>query len=935
MGVTTLIGREEALDAIRGFLEVADRGPVALVVCGEAGIGKTALWEEGLAVADRSCGRVLSCRGVEAEAALSFSGLSDLLAGVMTEVVGSLVPVRRRALEVALLLAEPGAAAPDARAIGMALLDVLGCLAERAPVLVAVDDLQWLDGASAAALALALRRLRSERVGFLAAVREAPDAVVPFELERVFSADRLRRVRLGPLRVASLHALLRGRLGLELSRPVVGRVAETSGGNPFFALEIGRELGRAGVELDTHGPLPVPGSLSTLLGARLDRLPADVRQVLLVVALAGRPTAELVASAHGDRDEALAALELAAHEGVVVLEGSRVRFAHPLFASVCHEQASVWRRQAVHDGLAQVVADPEERARHLALAAEGANAAVAFEAEAAAEHAAARGATAAAAGLAELAAEMTPLASQEDRRRRRVSAAWFHRLAGDLERTCVILEELLVEVPDGLERSDVLYALATTGRATMPARVRLCGEAASHAAGDDVRVVQIVGFRAISRWINGDVPGALIDARDGLGRAERVGDQRLLAMAIARVGLIETWASEITPGLLERAVSIEEGLERPLLFHDSPTVHLAIRNIVAGDDLDGTREVLECVERDAAARGDEHTRGMTLLLLLHLEFYAGRWERAFEYAAAAVEFAEQLGELQFAAVICAYRAQIELGVGLIEQARATAERGLASARRIGDEIYTVFNLAVLGAIELALGNVRGAAHVLRDLPTRLVTMGHLLPAPTDVWPDAIETLIALGESERAHAYTEKFEVLSQLTNGRRARAGGARCRALVAAADGDLVSATDAISESLAILEDGRFPLELARTLLAVGSIQRQATHKRAARDALLRALAIFEELGAPLWSNKARAELARISGRRPADDELSESEQRIAALAGEGRSNKEIAAALFLSVRTVETHLTHIYRKLGVRSRTELAARRGAKAADAAAKVP
>jgi hypothetical protein len=266
-------------------------------------------------------------------------------------------------------------------------------------VILAVDDLQWLDGASAAAVALALRGLRAERVGFFATVRDAPDGIVPFEFDRVFADDRLRHERVGPLGVVSVHRPLRGRLELELSRPALARVAEACGGNPFFALELGRELGRAGVHLEAQGPLPIPRTLGALLGTRLDRLPGATREALLVVALAERPTAELVADVHGDRSEALAALELAAQDGVVVLEGPRVRFAHPLFASVCHAQAAIWRRQAVHRALAEVVGDPEERARHLALAAEAPEAFVASELEAAAQHAAARGATAAADGL--------------------------------------------------------------------------------------------------------------------------------------------------------------------------------------------------------------------------------------------------------------------------------------------------------------------------------------------------------------------------------------------------------------------------------------------------------------------------------------------------------------------------------------------------------
>jgi predicted ATPase len=179
MAVTAVIGRDEALGSIRAFLAAVERGPTALVLSGEAGIGKTILWEEGVAEAERRFQRVLTCRGIEAEAALSFSGLSDLLSDVVADVAPLLLPVRRRALEVALLLAEPGDDVPDARAIGVAFLDIVRILAERGPVLVAIDDVQWLDSPSAGAIGLALRRLRMERVGFLATVREAPDVTVP------------------------------------------------------------------------------------------------------------------------------------------------------------------------------------------------------------------------------------------------------------------------------------------------------------------------------------------------------------------------------------------------------------------------------------------------------------------------------------------------------------------------------------------------------------------------------------------------------------------------------------------------------------------------------------------------------------------------------------------------------------------------------------
>ena len=251
--MATVIGREAEIGSIEAFLARVEGGPTALVLSGEAGIGKTILWETGVEEVEERFGRVLLHRSVEAEALLSFTGLSDLLAPVFEEVAPMLAPLRRRALEVSLLLAEPGNDAPDSRAIGLALLDVLQMLAEQDSVVLALDDLQWLDPSSAGVLQIALRRLRDERVGVLATVRTAPETTVPVELDRVFAADRLARLPIGPLSMGALHHLLRERVGLDLTRPELVRVQEASAGNPFFALELGRELVRTGSR-PTAGP---------------------------------------------------------------------------------------------------------------------------------------------------------------------------------------------------------------------------------------------------------------------------------------------------------------------------------------------------------------------------------------------------------------------------------------------------------------------------------------------------------------------------------------------------------------------------------------------------------------------------------------------------------------------------------------------------------
>jgi AAA ATPase domain len=194
---SVLVGRDDELGSIDVFVADLARGPCALVLAGEAGIGKTALWRAGVEAARHRYGRGLMCRAVEAEASLSFAGLSEMLAPMLDEVAPLLAQPRRRALEVALLVVEPGEVAPDAHAIGLAVLDVLRILANESPVVVAVDDAQWLDLASAAVLQIALRRLREEPVGVLITVREAPGLSVPIELDRCFDAARLRQLHRG------------------------------------------------------------------------------------------------------------------------------------------------------------------------------------------------------------------------------------------------------------------------------------------------------------------------------------------------------------------------------------------------------------------------------------------------------------------------------------------------------------------------------------------------------------------------------------------------------------------------------------------------------------------------------------------------------------------------------------------------------------------
>jgi DNA-binding CsgD family transcriptional regulator len=446
-------------------------------------------------------------------------------------------------------------------------------------------------------------------------------------------------------------------------------------------------------------------------------------------------------------------------------------------------------------------------------------------------------------------------------------------------------------------------------------------ETALHEAeGDDARSARILGRLATISDLGGDVRAGVAHARAALERAEQVGDPVLLASTIANVVLLEDFALDVTPGLLERGVAIEEGLDQSLPYLDSPTMMLG-RRLIFWDEPDRGGDVFEGAAAKALAHGDVSAYAFALTHLILAYWFAGRWQLALDRAACLRELAEQsqwessrgwalLGE----SLVLAHLGQAERACAAAEEARRLFESD-------GSVLLTLLSLGVLGNLELALGHLDSAARYLRELPGRLLEGGWCDPSLDSVWPDAIEALLGLSETEQARIYVEQYAALAERSS-RRSRAGAARCRGLLSASEGDLDGAFAALDRALAEHEGLAYPFERARTLLALGSVQRKAKQKRASRETLEQALAAFEELGARLWAEKTRAELRRISGRRPATRELTETERRVASLAAEGRSNKAIAAELFVSTHTVDTHLSRIYAKLDVHSRRDLAQR-------------
>ncbi|MBO0682811.1 MAG: AAA family ATPase, partial [Candidatus Dormibacteraeota bacterium] len=357
-----LIGRQTELRAIHGFLDQVSEGPAALLLEGEAGIGKSTLWQAATAEARRRGYHVLACRPAAAEARLSYAGLADLLADVGRQRIRRLPEPQRRGLEVALMEREPDAVGADVRAIATGLLTVLGMLAEETPVLIAVDDIQSLDRPSGQVVGFAARRL-SGPVGLLAAARTGEEATGAAE-ELLLDPDRTRRLQIGPLTAGPLQQLLRERGGSSLTRPAQLRVAELSGGNPFFALELARTVA-PGSTWEANAALR--GTPADVVAARLEGLGAHVREALLAVSALADPTVEVVERAV--HHNATASLERAEELDLVEIAAGRVRFTHPLLAAGVYGSASAAGRRALHRRLAAVVDAPEERARHLALGA--------------------------------------------------------------------------------------------------------------------------------------------------------------------------------------------------------------------------------------------------------------------------------------------------------------------------------------------------------------------------------------------------------------------------------------------------------------------------------------------------------------------------------------------------------------------------------------
>ncbi len=918
----TVVGRDRELEAAAQLLSRLEGGAAALVFEGEPGIGKTTVLTEAVERAPDGCS-VLSARPTKAEAGLAFASLADLLEPVMDGLMAELPEPQQRAIAVALLREEPGPGGLDQRAVCAAGLSVVRTLAEEGPVLVAIDDLQWLDRPSSRALEFLLRRVEALPVGILACERIDGTRAAPLDVRAALPTERCTHLRLEPLSLAALQLVLKESVGRAFPRRTLLRIERAAAGNPFFALELARVLP---ADASTAAALPMPDTLLGLVEERISGLRERSREELLLAAAHGSPTVDLVLSAaSGRRADAMAALDDAVDAGVIEVDGARLRFCHPLFAEGVYSSAPVGERRSAHRRLAELVDGIEDRARHLALAASGdLDPALADVLDAGAEHARRRGAPDVAAELADQARLMTTGEDTQRRLWRTIRAADYHYHAGELQRARDMVETVLREAPSGRVRAGALRLLGDihSQEESFLEANRLFEEALEH-VGDDVETRAALELR-LTYGLNvlGDFEAISSHAHRAVALAERADNQGLLAEALAVGAIADCLLGRgIDDARIERSLALEDpNRETPVAFR--PSLIAGCVAIYAGR-LERSERILAALRERLLERGEESDVPFVGCQLVWAECWRGRLAAAAAYAEESVEIATRIQAdsmrciaLALATVRAAYAGEPELTLRLARECRDLApQTGLTIA-----VLWAAWAEALLA---LSLDDPHAADAALAPLAAPFEE-GVPDPARPFFLPDEIEALIGLGQLEAAERLLANFEESAQRLKRGWALMRSARCRAQLLAAQGDLDAASKAAGNAVALCGRLELRIEVARTLLVAGQLERRRRKKRVASEHLRNAAAEFEQMGARLWAERAKAELRRVGLRRSAPDELTESERRVAELAASGLKNREVAAQLFLSPKTVEATLARVYRKLEIHSRAELGARLG-----------
>ncbi|TPQ19139.1 ATP-binding protein [Streptomyces sporangiiformans] len=908
-----LLSRAEEQDRLRLLLADARRGRSGLLILrGEPGVGKTALLEE--AVTESAGMLVLRATGIEMEAELAFAGLGELVRPLESR-VDRLPTLQARALRTALSLedGEP----PDRLTLGAAALTLLTDAAATGPVLVAVDDAHWMDEASARALLFAFRRLQAEGVAVLVTARDGERCL--------FTEANLPTLTLAGLNPAAAAALVQRVVDVAADSEPFKRLYRETAGNPLALLEAAPALCDSGwAAQEPESPLPVGPRLTAAYATRLAALPEPGRRAVTVAAASFTEDAVvLIEALHALAldAEVLQALEAAK---VLNLSGGKVRFVHPLLRSAAYHLAAPELRRESHRVLAGALTDRDglvdrdQRSWHLAAAAAGPDVTAAAALADTAARARDRGALPAALRAYERAAELT--SSQFDQGRYLLAAAEVAQLAGRGDQALVLAEAATNTTDDATVRADAAGLRSQVLLVRQPPR-RVHDQLVDMAAG--LEATQAVPLLVAAAGA-GCMGGAILQARataDRAGALARNGEAVIFdhSAAVLRAHTMMLAGERID------AATVFSSCEQFLTDTDPLSIGIEVTSFSAMDLMwlerfPAARTLLERAVRCARKIGACERLAPYLTVLAETQLRTGYWDDAYALASEGATLAGETGQPVLQAYAISTLARIEAARGRATQCieHARQFRGLLDSR--GADLVSPYIEATLGLLELGTGRESEAAARLDELQQRVRDLGLREPTVLQHQPDLIEANLTAGD--RSAAQAALAELLDQVQQAPSAwgHAVSERCRGLVEADE-------DAYHKALQLHAHLPDPFAKARTDLAYGRFLLRKRKRGAARRPLNAARQVFERLRADPWTAAAEKELRAAGFKTPtrpghAPVALTERETQVAVLVSKGHTSPEVAAALFLSTKTVEYHLSRIYAKLSVRSRTELAGR-------------
>nr|WP_128380075.1 LuxR family transcriptional regulator [Streptomyces cavernae] len=915
-----VIGREELVTTARRQLS---RGG-SVLLHGPAGIGKSTVLRALAAEYAAAARTVLRCSATESESHLPFLALADLLGLVVSEVSDQLPAPQRTALESALTGRGESSLQRDGLALRLAVLSVLRALAAKGPVLLVADDLQWLDTASTELIGFAARRLGEMPVRMLCAVRTEAHDHEPYL--RASAPDTLP-VRMTPLSRAQVAELLARRGYRDLPRSTVRDIHRTSGGNPLFAIELGRALAESPTPPSPGDPLPVPTSLRALVLSRLDQLSAEARRTLLVASAGARPTLALLRAA--GRENAEAETAHAASLGLLATEAPGVRFAHPLISAALYAEASAAERRAAHAALSTTASDPIERARHLALATTGTDPEVAARLAGAAALARDRGAPSTAAELGLLAARHTPPDAGPEERR--LQAAEDALTAGETDLARDVAREVLGRATEPAERVRAWMVVIDAAGQAMSEVDAVFPQALAD-AGDDPRLLALVHYQLAWRALL--VEGEMAKGREEAARAARLAaeaaDRRTELLALALQAQTETLMGHPdAPSTIERALR-EPQDERVSCDHNGAQ-YARFRWQIMSDQLAEARTTVTGLLREVRRRGMAESEVHYLRGLAETELRAGHCGRALDLAQESLLLARDTGIGEAATAM--FTSLAEAAGGDVDRALALAGDAARHAEEEGDLMYLSRALGALGHAHLVAGDGAAAVRALRRVRELEGGLGISDPARGRWHGDLAEALVRVGELAEAQDVIDLARERA-VRLGRESVLGVLeRAEALVLAARGQHDEAEAQLTSAQAQLGKLGYGLEAARAAFCLARLRAERLGPAAARAAYDDSARLLRRCQARPWIGQLEAdtqvmlERAAVPAepapveRNPLDAlaSLAVMERQVAELVMEGATNREIAARLFISVKTVEATLTRVYRKLGIRSRVDI----------------